>query len=100
MTTRMTRSDADAALERLCKALGARKAESWNDVGGLQLDYNPTYGGVYVEQIYNDAGAVTNPLGSRRMTLQEFYYAVRFALDALLLKEQIEEEKFLEQVSA
>lgn len=83
MADRYTRKDAEAALDRLLAAMGERRAQDWNDVGGYRLDYNPIYGGVVVERVVNDSGAVTCPLGYQRRSPREFVEVVQFALEAL-----------------
>lgn len=88
---RNTRSDVEAAFNRLRVALGKPEAE-WNQddkgnnrakVGGWALDYNPTFGGSIIEETMNEHGGVKMPLGYRRMSNAEFVVAVQFALDAI-----------------
>lgn len=86
-----TRTHAQAAYERLRDALGKQEHVWKKDAKGhlratpgqWTLDYNAMYGGARIEEIHNDAGAVTTPLGDNRMSPREFVYAVRFALDVL-----------------
>lgn len=54
---RMTRKDAEAAFERLCKLLGKRKATAYNDIGGWNLSYSE-YHGFSVEEITNSSDAI------------------------------------------
>lgn len=80
---RTTRKDCEKALELLAQVAGYRIATSWNDVGGLRIDYNPTYGGVNVERITNEGGGITQPFGARRMAPAEFVQACYFAADVV-----------------
>lgn len=80
---RYTRKDAEACFERLLKVTGHRHADSWNDVGGWQLDYAGCYGGYVVEEICTPGGGVRHPLGDRRRTAREFCEAVWFAERAI-----------------
>ncbi len=80
---RYTRKDAEKALQRLADATGHRLAESWNDVGGWELDYNPTYGGCVINEISNEGGAVSQPFGCQRHSPREFCDMVRFGIHAL-----------------
>jgi hypothetical protein len=69
---RYTIKNAERCFETLLRIKHKRKAKSYKDVGGWQLDYNPIYGGVVVEEIHNAQGGVSNPLGFRRRTPREF----------------------------
>jgi hypothetical protein len=83
---RYNRKDAERAFERLCVLLGRNQATGYNDVGGWRLDYNGAYGGYQVQEIVNDAGAITCPLGDMRRNAREFCEAVALAERALEIK--------------
>jgi len=85
---RFTRKDAEKALQDLCALLGKRVAKEWNDVGAWRLDYNPTYGGFVVEQIDDEHGSISRPLGDTRVSAREFWERVHFTWRALRAKEQ------------
>ena len=80
---RYTRKDAEAAFERLIKAIGGRIATKYNDVGAYRLDWNGVYGGGNIELITSVQGGVRQPFGAQRRNAREFCKAVRFAIDAL-----------------
>lgn len=80
MATRYTIKDAEEYFERLVRAKGKRIAKSYNDVGAWRLDYNPTYGGVVIEEIINEQGGVDMPLGYSRQSPREFCEFVDKAL--------------------
>ena len=79
MTERVTIADADAALRRYCETTGQpyghyQRGELYGVdgaistiPGGLEIDYNPTYGGCVIERI-SDTGdtGVSQPYGARR----------------------------------
>jgi hypothetical protein len=109
MSDRYTRKDAEAAFARLASTLG----KTWSDqhgklwkgnywepvadgtlwtlegnensarVGAWGLDYNPTYGGFVIEEIFNEGGGVSQPFGSMRRSARDFCDAVYFAENAL-----------------
>lgn len=83
MSDKYTRKDAELAFGRLCEVLGKRPATAYNDVGAWTLDYNPIYGGAVVEEVINDGGGITQPLGSTRCTPREFCLRVNFLIRAL-----------------
>ena len=56
------------------------------NVGNWTLSHNSTYGGYVIEQIYNAAGGVSQPFGSRRYKPTQFIEMMRFAMDALEVK--------------
>lgn len=87
MSQRYTKRDAEGAYQRLMKAVGAREATSYGDIGGWHLDHNGVYGGYVVEEVMNEAGGITHPLGHERRTAREFCDAVSFALRVLEVKE-------------
>ena len=80
-----TFKDAEQCFENLLRTLGRRRARSYNDVGGWGLDYNPTYGGVVIEEIGNEHGGITQPLNTTRLTPREFCQSVNFAIRVLRL---------------
>lgn len=75
---RYTIKDAEQCFERLLTTLGKRKARSYNDVGGWRLDYNPTYGGVIIEEIINPHGGINHPIIGSRLTSREFCQTINF----------------------
>ena len=83
---RGTKAQVDRVFARLLEVLGKRLAKSYKDVGGWQLDYNPTYGGYMIEEIHNDKGGVCTPMGQRRMPAREFHEALHFAISAVVTK--------------
>lgn len=93
---RYTRKHAENAFARLVNILGTPKGPIWSTVNGrnvakvgaLQLDYNPIYGGCIVEQICNEGGAVTHPLGELRLSPFEFCQAVRMVEGAVRLLDE------------
>ncbi len=80
---RTTRKQAEAVFGHLLNAMGRYPAQSYNHVGGLRIDYNPTYGGAVIEEILNAGGGVNHPFGDRRMPLGEFVQAMHFAINVL-----------------
>ena len=78
MGERTTKKDIANATERLCAAHGLRIATAWNDVGGIIIDYNPTYGGVGLYRVTSDHGA-QHQVHSRRLSPREYVEACRFA---------------------
>jgi hypothetical protein len=83
MATRYTKKDADKCLVRLAHAMGGRVAKSFDDVGGLRIDYEPIYGGVNVEEISNKSGGISQPFGIMRWKPEAFCHAVRMAEDVV-----------------
>ncbi len=75
---RITKDDLKYHLQRWCDATGNRPAKSWNDVGGVRLDNNPTYGGVVIERIVTSGGGVLQVY--HRMPPRQFCEAVQFLL--------------------
>lgn len=73
-----TKQDAERSFDLLLKILGKEKAESYNDVGKYNLDYNSTYGGVLIEEIISSTGAVRHPFGAYRKSIREFCDCVSF----------------------
>lgn len=82
--TKKQRANAEAAFDRLCRALKKRKAIAYNDVGGWSLDYADCYGGFNVEEVGTKTGGVRHPLGDRRMSADEFERCVDFLREAVL----------------
>ncbi len=81
-----TFKDAEQCFENLLRTLGRHRARSYNDIGGWKLDYNPTYGGVVIEEIVNEGGGITHPLIPTRLTPREFCQTVNFTIHALRLR--------------
>jgi len=88
---RFTRKDAEKAFQNLCELLGKHVAKDHRDVGGWRLDYNSVYGGYVVEEIANEFGAVSRPLGDGRVSAREFWERVHFTWRALQAKERGEQ---------
>lgn len=86
MADRITKSQIKSMFALFLKSIGGRPAQEYNDVGGYLLDYNPVYGGYSIERISNQAGGVSEPFGASKMKPQEFWYAMRFAMDAIEVK--------------
>jgi hypothetical protein len=80
---RYTRKDAERCFTRFVDAIGARKATSHSDVGGLRLDYASVYGGVNIEEISNTGGGITHPFGGLRLKPADFCQATRYAEEAI-----------------
>jgi hypothetical protein len=76
---RTTRAEVDATFRNFCTQSGLRAATSWNDVGGLQLDYNSAYGGFVVQRIENESGGVSCPFGHGRLPHGAMADTFRFA---------------------
>lgn len=70
----------DSAFTHFCNEFGFRKAESYNDEGGLQLDHQGVYGGYVIEEVSNARGAVSHPFGDVRMKASAMYEALWFAI--------------------
>ena len=79
MAARYGQKDAEACFTRLVKVMRGRRAKSYNDVGGLRLDYNPIYGGVNVEEIANVNGGL---VGGASLKSADFLAIVRAASGA------------------
>lgn len=84
---RTTKHEVVAVFGRLVKAMGGKVAESYKDVGGYELDYNPTYGGYVINRISNESGAVDCQFGMGRLHAREFVSACHFAIAVLREKE-------------
>lgn len=87
MSERTTKAEVNAVFARFVKAIGGRVAESYNDIGGYGIDYNPTYGGYHVYRVDNAAGGQNLPFGSRRMKPGEFVDCLRFATEVVQYKD-------------
>ena len=110
MSERYTRKDAYKAFTRLASALGKTWSDDYGNlysghyyepdlraeklwtregtsnrahIGAWMLDYNPIYGGFVIEEMFNEGGGVSRPMGDLRRNAREFCDAVRFAMDAL-----------------
>ncbi len=84
----ITKSMVEAAFARLCKVMGHKVAESYQDVGAWRVDYVGCYGGYVVERIDNSSGGVSHPFGIIRRNAREMYQAMHFAIDAVEYKER------------
>ena len=89
MSFRYTRKDCQEQLERLAAALDKPlyDPDRYPDpqVGSWRLDYAGGYGGYVIEELYNEGGAVTMPLGYRRRNADTFVSTINFALDCIEL---------------
>jgi len=83
MVERITQSQVKSMFGLFLKAIGGRPAQSYNDVGGFLLDYNPTYGGYSIQRVSNQKGGVDEPFGAYKMKSSEFWYTLRFAMDTI-----------------
>lgn len=100
MTDRYTRKDAENALARLAGALGhpvghyrplqegevsTYGSSTYTTIpGGWDIDWNPAYGGIVIQEIDGDGGtSIREPFGSMRRTYRDFCDTVNFALNAL-----------------
>ena len=79
---RVKESEVRAVFDRFCTVHGFKKAATWNDVGGLQLDHASVYGGWTIQKIESDGGSVSCPFGYERMGSSEFVAAMRFSISA------------------
>lgn len=91
---RTTPTEVRNAFERLAEVLGKDTGAAYTrnadgtytaNIGTWILDHNSCYGGYVVEEVYNEGGAITHPLGDRRRTAAEFVGAVWFAIDVAQL---------------
>ena len=89
---RYTKQAAEGCARRLAKALDKDFGNCWvkkdgekikAKVGCWRLSYNPTYGGAAIEEIYNEGGGITHPMGSSRLKAYEFCRATDFAISAI-----------------
>jgi len=83
MSDRISQSQIKSMFTLFLKAIGGTPAQSYNDVGGFLLDYNPTYGGYSIQRVSNVRGGVDEPFGAYKMKASEFWYALKFAMDAI-----------------
>ena len=65
--------------KRFIKAIDGSIAESYDDVGAYELDYNAVYGGYVINKLCNIKGAITQPFGSTRHKAAAFYDLLDFA---------------------
>ena len=80
---RTTKAQVEGIFKRLAEACGKRIATSYNDVGAWRLDYTACYGGYNIEEIDNERGGISQPMGGQRMKAGEFWSACYFALRAI-----------------
>jgi len=84
---RYTEKDARECAKRLADFLGKQFENCWEDrkakIGCWKLDCNPIYGGCEIEEIINEAGAVTLPFGENRLPPREFCQTINFAIKAI-----------------
>ena len=86
---RYTYKDAEKCAKYLADEIGIKKfGECWSKssgwgVGCWQVDCNPYYGGCVIEEITNDSGGTSSPLGSTRLPPRDFCTATRMAMSAV-----------------
>lgn len=80
MSERITQKQVIGLFKTLTQACGKHVAKSHHDIGGWQLDYNSVYGGWQIQEIHNESGAVSDPMGSTRRQSTEMWYTMQFAL--------------------
>lgn len=89
MSTRTTRGQLQAQVDQLNKALN-RPLEPWRkgdapgcraNIGNLHLDHN--IGGWQVQEMCNEGGGVTCPLGDYRFSAGELWHVLRAAIGAV-----------------
>lgn len=77
------------------KLWGTEHWEPWCEivdygtVGAWKLDYNSIYGGYQIQEVDNDAGGVSCPLGHKRFKAAQFLEMLIFAREALRLKSKL-----------
>jgi len=71
MTKRVTKQMIENALQYFCTCSGERIADSYNDVGGLEVDYAACYGGYIINRIANEKGAVSMAFGQGRRSASD-----------------------------
>lgn len=94
--SRVTQNQVNEVLRQFARAMGRstvvwKRNEDGNgytaNVGAWFLDYNPTYGGYVIQEMFNDGGAVALPLTENRMSGSEIIQAMRFAMRCIQIKE-------------
>lgn len=78
---RYTDKDVRNAFALLIKAMGARIATNYEDVGGYTLEHG--LGGYIIGRIENARGGTGRPLEEYRLSAREFVSSCRFARDVL-----------------
>ena len=72
--------------EQYCIAMNKREAQSYHDVGAWRLCYSGLYGGWLINEIDNESGGISGPLGYVRHTSKEFVALMRFAIESIRIK--------------
>lgn len=91
MPQKYTKKDAVRCAERLAEILGKEFGNCWikedgklkAKIGCWNVDYAPMYGGCTIEEIANEGGAVTQPMGMGRLKPEAFCRATDFAIRAV-----------------
>jgi hypothetical protein len=76
---RTTRKQIEAAFHQFATAHGERVATAYNDVGALELDYAPLYGGYRINRIVTEGDGVSMPYGERRYSPAQMLAMLQFA---------------------
>jgi len=98
---RVTRKDAEKCAENLAKTLKKKLGKCWKQVDGKNVaeigcwetDYNPTYGGININEIMSEGGGVDGPFGLRRLKPDTFCVATRYAEKAVEIERKRKEEE-------
>jgi len=98
MAYRPTSKEVSEVFEMFCRAIGKRVAKTWNDVGAWKMDHTREYGGYAVQEILDEKGSVTMPIGDERLKPTEFVERMRFALRWLEQKQSDETKEIKKEV--
>ena len=78
---RITKKMIEIRFDRFVELTGQRKANSYNDVGGVYLDNNGVYGGYVINRVINDKGGVSCPYGHNRRKTRDMFETLCFVCD-------------------
>lgn len=92
MSERITKKHIENLMPFFAETFGFHLAKDYKDIGGLRIDNNPTYGGMVIEAIHNESGAVTRPLGNSRYSPKELYYMMHFAIDCKYASDRLKDK--------
>ena len=62
------------------------KVVPYGTIGAWQLDYVACYGGWNIEEVCNDKGGISHPMGSKRYKQTEFFSTMCFAREILRIR--------------
>lgn len=79
---------AEAVFDDFLKAFKLKKSKGPKDVGGYELEFNPTSGTYNIAKISNAGGASSNPFGYEGRKAKEFIACLLFAMRALQAKKK------------